>query len=335
MKNFFKRIINFPIFSGKTPEFWVKDGFIPQLLLPLMVIYFFLKRLSYLGKKPYRSKAKIICIGNVIAGGSGKTPCAIKIFEILQKNFPEKNICFLSKGYKGSIIEPTIVDDNFHNFKQAGDEPLLLCKYGKTIISKDRLEGIKFAENNNFDIIILDDGLHDKRIVKDKSYLVIDGKFAFGNGLLLPSGPLRDRLDYAVSPADEIIIIGKDEKKSIDQIKKVTDKKFKINKAYIDILTEVDNNEKYLAFAGLARPEKFFEMLKNEMKLNLIDSVSFADHYSYDDNDLVSLLEQAKLNGAKLITTEKDAIKINNKFLDNIIVIKIKISFEQEFNIQI
>ena len=156
------------ILSGKTPRFWKSDGFLPQLLVPISVLYFIAKRIASKKIEPQKFPAKIICVGNATAGGAGKTPTAIAIAQTILSQSPKAKICFVSKGYKGLITKPTLVNLAEHNYTQTGDEPLILAQYAQTIVAKDRLEGINFAIEQGAEIIILDDGLHDKRVSKDK-----------------------------------------------------------------------------------------------------------------------------------------------------------------------
>lgn len=313
----------------KTPRFWHNNGLLAQIVLPLSVIYFLAKRIKFKKITPQKFNLKIICIGNVVAGGAGKTPTAIAVKKILQKNYPQAKIAFVSKGYKGRISEPTLVDKAIHTTQDVGDEAILLASTGNAIIGKDRFEAIKFAENLGYEIVILDDGLHDDRIIKDKSFVVIDGKYGFGNGLLFPAGPMRDRLDFAVNNADEIILIGKDEKNSFVKIKHATRKNYHALQANIKNTNELSKDLNFIAFAGIGRPSKFYDTL-NEMGLKIIQTVDFADHHNYSEEDISYLKDLAKINNAKLVTTEKDFVKLPTDFQLEVDCLKIEIVFEDE-----
>lgn len=318
------------LLSRKTPHFWHENGFIAQALIPLAVIYFLVKRLNFSKPDPKKFPAKIICVGNAIAGGAGKTPTAISLYKELKKLKPSAKIAFVSTGFKGRIYGPVKVDITQHNYKDVGDEALLLAQAGDAIICKSRLEAVEYASSQNYEYIILDDGLHDKKIVKDLSFLVIDGKYGFGNGIVMPAGPLRDRLDYAIEGTDQIILIGEDTKKSISKAKKFGRKNFPVIRSFIDVVTPVDEKRVYVAFAGIGRPQKFFDMLKNEMKLAVVETVEFADHYNYDSSDIEHLLNVAELQKAKLITTEKDFIKLPKEFAEKVECIRIELKFEDK-----
>jgi tetraacyldisaccharide 4'-kinase len=311
----------------KTPRFWHHNGLLAQIILPLSVIYFLAKRIKLKKTTPHKFNLKIICIGNVVAGGAGKTPTAIAGRKILQKSYPHAKITFVSKGYKGKISEPTLVDLKIHKPQDVGDEAILLALNGDAIIGKDRFEAVKFAESLGYEIVILDDGLHDNRIIKDKSFVVIDGKYGFGNGLLFPAGPMRDRLDFAVNNADEIILIGKDEKKAFVKVKHATRKNYHAIEAKIKNTNELSKEINYIAFAGIGRPSKFYDSL-NELGLKIIQTVDFADHHNYSEEDIFYLKDLAKVNVAKLVTTEKDFVKLPENFKTEVDCLKIEIIFE-------
>jgi tetraacyldisaccharide 4'-kinase len=284
-----------------------------------------------LGNKKVTTKkfdAKIICIGNAIAGGAGKTPTAIAVYKKLQLEKQKAKICFVSTGFKAKLEGPVVVDAKQHNYLLVGDEALLLANNGNAIICKDRLKGVEFAVDQGFDHIILDDGLHDKRIHKDICFLVIDGNYGFGNGIVLPAGPLRDRLDFAITGTTHIILIGEDKKQSLDMVKKFSKQHYPVLRSYITQANEVDEKQTYVAFAGIGRPEKFFDMLKNDLKLNVAETVEYADHYMYVGSDVEYLNQIANEHKAKLITTEKDFVKLPEKFAQQVECLKIELKFE-------
>ncbi len=328
----FDKIIKYisasPLFTGKTPRFWHENGVVPQVLLPLSVVYFFVKRIISKSPEPRKFNVKVICVGNAIAGGAGKTPTAIAIYKEILKLRPGANIAFVSTGYKGRLRGPVEVKRDVHDFHDVGDEALLLAAYGRVIICKDRVQALELAESSGVEYAILDDGLHDKRIFKDITFLVIDGKYGFGNNLLIPAGPLRDRLDYAIEGTDHIILIGDDAKNSVSQVKRYGRKNFPVLKSFIDVVTEPDKAQIYVAFAGIGRPQKFFDMLKKEMKLAVVETVEFADHHNYTKADMEHLEHIAKGQKAKLVTTEKDMIKLPKEFADTVECVRIELRFE-------
>lgn len=295
----------------KTPKFWAEDGIIPQLLIPLTLVYFISKHLFAKKAKPLEVSCKVISIGNPIVGGAGKTPSVLAVWNILSDQYKDKKICFLSKGYGGSNISPKYVDISKDKSSEVGDEPLILARRGVTIVAKDRLQGLLFAESEGFDIVIIDDGLHDNRFNKVLNIAVIDGSYGLGNRLVLPSGPLRDRVDIALDNVDKILLIGDDKTSIMDHIKeRVKGREFEVIAADIEQSSKHDDSLIYVAFAGIANPSKFFDSLREKLNLVVEEQVSFPDHYKYSEEDFEYLESLALECNAQLITTEKDFVKI-------------------------
>lgn len=305
----------------KTPNFWNKKNLISFLLLPISYIYGLLRFMHVKLSNEYKGNLKIICIGNITAGGNGKTPVALEIGKIFKDN--NINFAYLSKGYKGSIEKFTKIELTKHTAKEVGDEPLLLASFCDTFICKNRKEAIiELSNNYEYKYIIMDDGFQNPTIFKNKNIIVIDGKYGIGNGRLLPSGPLREGFDNAIKRSDIIIFIGEDSQKLSDRIKNKD-----IIKTNIKEIKNDNTDGKFIAFCGLGRPQKFFDSLQKN-GYDVIKKIIFEDHYFYKKIDLDKILLIAKKNGAKIITTEKDFVKIPNQYRKNIEVLKIKIEFE-------
>jgi tetraacyldisaccharide 4'-kinase len=322
------------LFSSKffrtTPEFWSKFGITAFLLIPFCLIYFFVIRFLSLKKiDSQKLPAKIICVGNITAGGSGKTPACIEIGQILKNKYSNKKICVVSKGFGGSNKSPKKVEPQKDSADVVGDEPLLISKYMDCFVGKNRLETCKFAIENGFQIIILDDGIHDKTIHKDVNLVVIDGGYGLGNKLLIPAGPLRDRIDIPLKITDAIILIGEDKTGAIDFIKLKSKTLPKIFNAEIQPKNIPDTSSDYIAFAGIGIPEKFFNSLE-KLQVKLVDKVKFADHYEYNSDDEENLMKLAEEKNSKLITTEKDFIKLSDEMKKNVFLFEIKINFSDK-----
>ncbi len=161
----------------KTPSFWSRRNLTATLLSPLGCLYALATRINLALHKPHKVNTPVLCIGNLTAGGTGKTPTAVSIAKIMQQN--NKNPHFVSRGYGGTL-------------QQVGDEPLLLARQVPTVVSPDRYLGAQIAENAGADIIIMDDGFQNPKLHKDLSFLVFDGGFGYGNGWCIPAGPLRE-----------------------------------------------------------------------------------------------------------------------------------------------
>lgn len=293
------------------PKFWRHKNILSLLLYPFSLIYVtiscFFRHIQ--GKTKYFPKAKVIKVGNITVGGAGKTPTAIALAKMLT----EHKIAFLSRGYKGSLKGPVMVR-NSHNSYEVGDEPLLLCKVAPTCVAKNRLKGIKFLESLGYEIIITDDGLQDNRFVSHLNILVIDSSFAFGNKMVFPAGPLRESIESGEKNADFAILIGEDEVKiNLPKFRA----KFNCNKSL--------QGAKYVAFAGIGNPDKFFHTIK-QAGGEIIKEIAFPDHYQYTEQDLENLLSF----GWQLITTEKDFVRINSKYKNKIEILPVELVFENQ-----
>lgn len=292
----------------KTPRFWYEGGggWTALALQPLSCLY-------ALGRKarraaspaPYKARVPVICLGNLVAGGGGKTPAAIAVLKLLKENGLCQNPVFLSRGYGGVLSGPVPVSKN-HSAADVGDEPLLLARHAPVIVAKDRAAGARLAEDSGHDLIVMDDGFQNGVLVKDFSILVIDGMDGFGNGRMLPAGPLREPLTEGLARADAFLLIGEG-KAGVTAPLPPGKPVFAA-----DIAADGDGLKKdspYLAFCGLARPGKFRRTLEAE-KVNLTGWREFPDHYPYAKGDIDSLREDARRLGARLLTTEKDAARL-------------------------
>ena len=296
-----------------TPNFWNDKGVVSTVLLPFSWLYGAIVQFR-LKKTGYKSKAKVICVGNVTAGGVGKTPVCMTLAE---KYINEgKKVCFVTRGYKGEL-KNIIVDLNKQSAVETGDEARLLANVATTIISPDRANGAKMAEDLGFDIIIMDDGFQNPSLVKDESVIVFDGKVGISNGRVLPAGPLRETLENGEKRATYAIIMGEDKTGLADRIS-IPCYLGKVEPEHLDI-----EGAKVLAFAGIGRPSKFYETLKS-LGYDVVETKDFADHYAYTKADIDALKEKAKAKGLLLITTEKDIVKLDEDMRKDIHCLKIK-----------
>lgn len=307
----------------KTPKFWKDKNIISFILYPFSVIYYAAKTLNVLFSKQYRSKnLEVICVGNLTAGGSGKTPIALRIGEILKEH--KKNFAYLSKGYKGQIKTFTKVDIEKHSFLEVGDEPLLLAKVADTFVCKNRKQAIKIlSKDYDYDIIVMDDGFQNPTIYKDKNIIVIDGEYGIGNGMLLPSGPLRDKVKNSINKINFVIIIGQD-KQHLEE--SFVNNGIKVLRANIEEKSKPQKGKSYLAFCGIGRCEKFFNSLK-KANYNITKEISFEDHHKYTEKELQEIVSEAKKEDSKIITTSKDWIKLPKKYRNKISVLDIDTKF--------
>lgn len=294
----------------KAPHFW-SAGLDPYareaapltraLLTPVSKLYSFVTAQRITHAAPFMCSVPVICIGNITAGGSGKTP----IVKALRDAFSDAGIrtATLSRGYGGKEQGPLKVDAGLHTAKDVGDEPCMLAGSGESWIARDRPEGARGIASDGAQLIIMDDGHQNPSLHKDVSLLVIDASAPFGNGFIIPKGPLREPVSAALSRADGVIMMGTGETPSI------------INASGLPIIratlkqTSPMPTGPLIAFAGIGRPERFFDSLRHA-GADLLDTQGFADHYSYRPSDLDSLRERAALDNAKLVTTEKDYVRL-------------------------
>ena len=273
----------------------------------------FLIRLINFIKKIFGKKKKfsipIICVGNIYLGGTGKTPLCIEIFQII-KNLGKKPV-FIKKKYKSFI-----------------DETRLLKQTGSVYENYKRVEAINDAIRNNANMAILDDGFQDFSVRKDLSILCFNERQWIGNGLVIPSGPLRENFD-ALNRANLVVINGKKNTNIENKILK-HNKLIKIFYTEYKLQdTEKFKNKKIIAFAGIANPNNFFDLLK-ENNINVLDKIPFPDHYNYSKIELDNLIKKAKENNLILLTTEKDFLRLEESYKENINCLKIRLEIKNK-----
>jgi len=291
------------------PKFWDKNqiSFFSILLFPITLLIKVLSSFKHFLTKTYQCSIPIICVGNIYLGGTGKTPLCIEIFSIL-KNL-NMNPVFIRKKYK--------------SFQ---DEVDLQKQIGPIYQNKRRIEAIKKAIQNKANIAILDDGLQDFSINKNLSIVCFNEKQWIGNGLTIPSGPLREDLS-ALKRANCVIING-------DKNAYIENKIFEKNREIKIFYTKYKpqnisefNNKKIIAFAGIGNPENFFDLLKGN-KMDLVEEIKFSDHHKYSERELENLINKTKEDNTILVTTEKDYHRIAENYKKNINFLKIKVEIE-------
>ncbi len=310
----------------KTPSFWYKqDCWQTKILRPFAHIYGYISKKRMTKRPSYAANSKVICIGNLTAGGSGKTPTAIAIAKLV--NNP--STVFLTRGYGGTIKTPEIVSAE-HSADETGDEALLLSRIAPTLISRDRVEGAKLAEQHHAKLIIMDDGLQNPKLFKDIRLCVIDGPTAFGNMECIPAGPLRQPLATGLIHADAFIIIGDIDKKIEALLPKAAPRFEATIKAAPDILPDEYKLHQYVAFCGIAHPHKFINTL-DEINANVVKTRAFSDHHKYTVKEMSALASFAERLDARLITTEKDFVRIpEGPWIDKIDVLPVRLRFKDE-----
>ncbi|GHU27080.1 tetraacyldisaccharide 4'-kinase [Bacilli bacterium] len=260
-------------------------------------------------------------MGGINVGGSGKTPVATEIARILKKN--RKTYCFLTKGYGGTAKGVKKLGAYSNDVYIVGDEALLLFEHGDTFISKNRVAGLKYInDNHKYDYIIMDDGLQNPTFHKDINILVIDGEYGFGNGLVIPAGPLRESFSSANRNIINLVIIIGEDRQNISSLCN----KYSLPVIYGKIEPTTKNfDKKYIAFCGIGHPEKFRKTLVDN-DVAIVDFIIFDDHHIYNNSNVDDL----KKLGYPMITTKKDWVKIKSLNIDktNIHVLEIRIDFD-------
>lgn len=298
----------------KTPRFWQSNGLMSCLLRPLGAVYGAVTQWRINHAHPYHAKAKVICIGNITAGGVGKTPVAQALAErYLQAG---KKVFFVTRGYKGKL-KNIVVDLARHTAVETGDEARLLAQVAPTIIAPHRATGAMMADHFGADIIIMDDGFQNPTLYKDESWLVFDGEVGVGNGQILPAGPLRETLSNGEKRATCILIMGEDKTNLAAQCT------LPVRFGHVEAKAFDCPNHQVVAFAGIGHPQKFYTTLKS-LGYQTVATVDFADHYAYTDADIQSLLQQAESLGAALVTTEKDFVKLSPIMQKQVYCLKIR-----------
>ena len=302
----------------KKPKFWkyIKPNFLSKILKPFTSIIILNNFFLDLKKKTKFSQIKSICVGNIYLGGTGKTPLTIKLFNI----FNDNNIKTVTakKNYKNQL-----------------DEQIILKKKTKLIVANNRLNAIKNAIDNSYEVIIFDDGLQDSQIDYDLKFVCFKVKSWIGNGQLIPAGPLREKLQ-SLKKYDAVFLNGEiNNSKDIEKIIYSINSKIKIFYTYYEPknLKEIDLERNYLIFSGIGEPGDFKEiLLKNKFKIS--KEIIYPDHYKYSKNDIEEIIKQAKLINAGIITTEKDYIKIFENFKKEINCLEVELKVYEEKNLK-
>lgn len=306
------------------PDFWRSDGLLPMLLSPLsfgMRVGAWARQMT---TTAYNAPVPVLCVGNLVAGGAGKTPVAIALGRLLAAR--GKAVHFLSRGYGGRKTGPLRVDPDRHSAADVGDEPLLLARTAPSWIARDRGAGARAAVAAGAQIIVMDDGFQNPGVAKDFSIIVVDGGYGFGNGRVMPAGPLREPLAAGLGRADAIVLMEPDDA----GIAQLLPPSPPLLRAVLTPDTSIAvSGRAVFAFAGIARPEKFFATLENLGAL-IAGRRSFDDHHPYTDADLTELLDSAEHANASPVTTEKDAMRLPPNMRDRFDVLPVSLTWRDE-----
>lgn len=306
----------------RTPLFWKDKTLLSTVLLPVSALYCIGAGICRSGVSPKKLPVRVICVGNLVVGGAGKTPVALALGAMLKAQ--GKNVHFLSRGYKGSHSGVTQVDIEKHSAAEVGDEPLLLAEVLPTWVAGDRVAGAEAAVKAGAEIIIMDDGFQNPSLHKDISLLVIHGHYGFGNERIMPAGPLREPITKAMQRASAVVMIGEDE----HGVMRYIPEGMKVLKAEIHPMSSAEalKNKHVVAFCGIANPRKFYRTL-HRVGAIVRKHVSYPDHYNFKSRDMEFLRERARELDAILVTTEKDFVRLPEDMRAEVSVLPVEAVF--------
>ena len=308
----------------RAPEFWATGGgAAPGLLAPLGFVWHTGGLIKRFFAARHRIPVPVICVGNLTAGGAGKTPLCLAIGSYLRDR--GRDIHFLSRGYGGRKPGPVRVDLARHSAVEVGDEPLLLGRIAPVWVARNRAAGARAAVDEGADIIVMDDGFQNTALIKDLSILAVDGGYGFGNGRLIPAGPLREPVAGGLARAEAAVLIGDDRV----GLGPALERRLPVLRARLkpdqDACTL--GGQTVLAFAGIARPAKFYETLR-EIGCRIVARWDFPDHHRYTPEEVMEICETAHAHAALPVTTAKDAVRLPSEARSMVRVVGVTLAWQ-------
>ena len=315
----------------KAPGFWSnppgRPGWQARLLAPAATLWRVGAAWRAGRASPVKVDAPVLCIGNLTAGGAGKTPMVAALMERLATRGLSAHV--VSRGYGGQVVGPHLVDPVDDSAADVGDEPLLLAARGLVWVAKDRVAGARMAAERNARLILLDDGFQNPALVKDAAIVMVDAGAGFGNGRLIPAGPLREPVDDGLARADLVVLVGPPSERAAAARawpRLATEKVIGAELKPLVTGLPIDG-EDVVAFAGIGRPGKFFQTLRG-MGANLIATHAFADHQAYAPALIRRMISDARGRGAILVTTEKDAVRLPDALRREVLTLQVALELE-------
>lgn len=310
----------------KAPAFWYRPPSVAAALLwPVAAVWAAVGR-AKLGRPGFRPGVPVVCVGNLVAGGAGKTPVVLDLVARLRGMGVSAHS--LSRGYGGRLEGPVRVDLGCHGAAEVGDEPLLLAAGGAAWVARDRAVGARAAVAAGAQVIVMDDGFQNPALAKDLSLLVVDGAMGFGNGRVIPAGPLREPVAEGLARADALVLVGEDRAGVAEMVGG------RVPVLRARLVPEPGaaaglRGKRVLAFAGIGRPGKFFDTIA-EVGAELAEAVPFPDHHPYTGAEVEGLLARAGRLGAVPVTTAKDAVRLPAGLRDRAAVLPVALAWEDE-----
>ena len=274
---------------------------------------------------PARASVPVICVGNLVAGGAGKTPVVLALTDLVIRLGLTPHI--LTRGYGGSLSGPVAVDSRIHDAALVGDEALLLAAKAPTWVARNRRAGASAIAEAGGGVILMDDGMQNPTLYHDWDILVVDGSYGFGNGYLMPAGPLRETIASGLSRSRFAVLIGNDRQ----GFETILRPHLPVLRAQVVPVSDERRwpGERVVAFAGIGRPDKFFATL-TAAGATLVATQAFPDHHPYRRDQIADLAAQAAAAGATLVTTEKDWVRLPAEYRESVAVLRVTLAWEAD-----
>jgi tetraacyldisaccharide 4'-kinase len=309
----------------RAPEFWSTQsgpmaGMLAGLLAPLGTAWDVAGRLHRALVRPYRAPVAVICVGNLVAGGSGKTPVVLSLAGTLAAM--GRAVHVVTRGYGGRIAGPVRVDPARHNAAAVGDEPLLIASRVPCWIARDRAAGVRAAVAAGADAILMDDGFQNPCVEKDLALVVVDTDYGFGNRRVIPAGPLRESVAAGLARADAIVLLGDGaEPAGLHEAGRPI-----FRAELVPVRGENLAGTAVVGFAGIGRPEKFIASLR-KVGAQVVAAHPFPDHHRFAASEIAGLRQEAERAGARLVTTAKDWVRLSPGMRERTLVLEVEIDW--------